>query len=310
MPWIDGIRREMAKVILGKPEVTDYLLVALLAPGHILLEDVPGVGKTMAARTLARCLNLSFHRVQFTPDLLPADITGTSVLDVRQGDLHFREGPIFAHVLLADEINRATPRTQSALLEAMEEGQVSEGGVSRPLPAPFLVLATQNPVELQGTYPLPEAQLDRFLMRIAIGYPERTVEANILERHHHGSALATVTACAAAEDVLAARAEVAAIHVSAAVRDYLVDLANHSRQDQRLALGASPRASLALYRAAQALAYLRAESFVRPDDVQTLLPLVWGHRLMLSPQQLLRGVRIEEILQDILSAVPAPREHI
>lgn len=310
MSWIDDMRREMAKVIFGKEEVTDYLLVALLAPGHILLEDVPGVGKTMAARTLARCLNLSFHRVQFTPDLLPADITGTSVLDVRQGDLHFREGPLFAHVLLADEINRATPRTQSALLEAMEEGQVSEGGVTRPLPVPFLVLATQNPVELQGTYPLPEAQLDRFMMRIAVGYPERAVEADILGHHHHGNPLDAVLAVAGAQEVLAARAEVAQVYVSPAVREYIVDLARQSRQDQRLALGASPRAGLALYRATQAFAYLHGEHFVRPDEVQALVPLVWGHRLVLSPQQLLRGVRAEEVLQDILAAVPAPREHI
>ena len=296
------------RVIVGKRGVIDLLLVALLCEGHVLVEDVPGTGKTMLAKSVARTLDCSFRRIQFTPDLLPSDVTGVSFFNQRTQEFEFRAGPIFSQVVLADEINRATPRTQSALLECMEERQVSLEGETRLLPRPFLVLATQNPIELEGTFPLPEAQLDRFFLRLSVGYPSDADEKDVVRRFRMGSPLDELPAVISVSELAAMQRLVRAVHVSEAVEDYVVRLVRATRLHAALELGASPRATLALYRASQALAGLQGRGYVLPDDVKLLAAPVLSHRLIASAQSRLRGRGAADILTEILGTVPVPVE--
>jgi len=302
------VKANIEKVIVGKGEVIELALVALLCEGHILIEDVPGIGKTTLAKTIARSLSCTFRRIQFTPDLLPSDITGISFFNQKSQEFEFRPGPILTQILLADEINRATPRTQSALLEAMQERQITVDGETMPLPRPFLVLATQNPIELEGTFPLPEAQIDRFLLKIKLGYPSEDDENAILLRFEREDPLDTLTPVVESPALLAMQDEVRTIHVDEAVRQYIVQVARATRQNAALELGASPRATLALYKTAQALAAIRGRSFVIPDDVKYLAPAVLAHRLLISPQARLRGRNREQIVQEVVAAVPVPVE--
>jgi MoxR-like ATPase len=300
--------RNIERVIVGKRDVIDLVLVALLCEGHVLIEDVPGIGKTMLARSVARTLDCSFRRIQFTPDLLPSDVTGVSFFNQRLQDFEFRPGPIFAQVVLADEINRATPRTQSALLECMDERQVSLEGETRPLPRPFLVLATQNPIELEGTFPLPEAQLDRFLLRLSIGYPSETDEKDIVRRFRAGSPLDELPAVVDQATLMTMQRLVREVHVSGAVEDYIVRLVRGSRVHASVQLGGSPRATLALYRSAQALAGVQGRAYVLPDDVKRLAPAVLTHRLITTAQSRLRGRAPADVIAELLATVPVPVE--
>jgi MoxR-like ATPase len=304
------VRDNVARVIVGKDEVVDLLLVALLCEGHVLLEDVPGIGKTKLAKTLARSLGCSFQRVQFTPDLLPTDITGVSVFNQKSGDFEYRPGPIVTQILLADEINRAGPRTQSALLEAMEERQVTVDGVTRPLPRPFIVLATQNPVELEGTFPLPEAQIDRFLMRVALGYPEREEERTILQRFRTSDPGEWINVVATADDVVQAGRQCREVYVHPALEDYMLDLVAASRSHPALMLGVSPRGSLALQRSSQALAALGGRDYVTPDDIKRVALPVLAHRLILNPSARLRSNTAKSVLDELLKQVTVPVEEV
>jgi MoxR-like ATPase len=301
-------RENIERVIVGKRDVIELVLVALLCEGHVLVEDVPGTGKTVLSRSVARTLDCTFRRIQFTPDLLPSDVTGVSFFNQRTQEFEFRPGPIFAQVVLADEINRATPRTQSALLECMDERQVSSEGETRPLPRPFLVLATQNPIELEGTFPLPEAQLDRFMLRLAVGYPSEADEKDIVRRFRSGSPLDELPAVVAPAELLAMQRLAREIHVSDAVEDYVVRLVRASRLHASIELGASPRATLALYRCAQALAGIRGRAYVLPDDVKRLAPAVLTHRMIATAQARLRGRGAAEAVAEIVSTVPVPVE--
>jgi MoxR-like ATPase len=303
-----AVAEAVASVIVGKAEQVDLLLVALLAEGHVLIDDVPGVAKTLLVRTLAASLGLRFARLQCTPDLLPGDVTGSLVFDQKSGDFSFRRGPLFANLVLADEINRATPRTQSSFLEAMEERQVTVEGTTHGLPRPFLVLATQNPVELKGTFPLPEAQLDRFLLRLRMGYPTADEEARILERFRGGDPLAAVAPVAGADDLLAARDVARGVFVSPDIVRYIVELARATRDSEILALGASPRAALALMHAAQAAAALAGRDFVVPDDVVRLAQPVLAHRLILGREALIERRDAEGVVAAVLGSVAAPVE--
>jgi MoxR-like ATPase len=289
-------------VIVGKRDVIELLMVALLCDGHVLIEDVPGVGKTMLARSLAVSLGGQFKRLQCTPDLLPNDVTGVSVYNQATGQFEFRPGPVFVNVLLADEINRATPRTQSALLEAMQEQQVTVDGVSRPLPRPFLVLATQNPIEYEGTFPLPEAQLDRFLLRLSLGYPSPADERQVILNLRREHPITHVRPVADGSDLLAVQPQVWDVHVDESLHDYIVRLVGATRSHPDLALGASPRASLALFKTSQALAALRGRDHVLPDDVKYLVPAALAHRLIVRPESELRGRTARTILSEILEA--------
>ncbi len=302
------IRENIQKVIIGKDEVINQVLVAVLCEGHVLLEDVPGIGKTTLARALAVSLGCSFHRIQFTPDLLPSDVTGLNWFNQKKQEFEFRQGPVMSQVVLADEINRATPRTQSGLLEAMQERQVTIDGVTYPLPRPFLVLATQNPVELEGTFPLPEAQIDRFLLRVAIGYPSHDEENLILERFRASDPLQDLTAVTNPVEIQQMIKERQQIRVEKSLQDYIVRIARTTRENLEIELGASPRATLALYQTAQAWAALHDRDFVLPDDVKKMVPVVLCHRLMIAPQAELRGRRPEELIMDIVSSVPVPVE--
>jgi MoxR-like ATPase len=293
-------------VIVGKDAVIELVLVALLSDGHILLEDVPGTGKTTLAKAIARSIGCTFKRIQFTPDLIPSDITGINVYNQARGAFEFRPGPVMAQIVLADEINRATPRTQSALLEAMEERQATVDGETMRLPSPFLVIATQNPIELEGTFPLPEAQLDRFLLRLAIGYPTEAQEDEMLERFQQDSPLETLDAVVSADELRAMAVAAARVHCEPVVRRYIVSLVTATRAHPGLDLGASPRASLALFRAARSLAAVRGRSCVLPDDAKTLAPAVLPHRLILASQTRLRGRDAAGIVQEVLDNVPAP----
>ncbi len=302
------VKANIEKVIVGKGESIELALVALLCEGHILIEDVPGIGKTTLAKAVARSLGCTFRRIQFTPDLLPSDITGISFFNQKTQEFEFRPGPVLTQILLADEINRATPRTQSALLEAMQERQITVDGETMPLPRPFLVLATQNPIELEGTFPLPEAQIDRFLLKIKLGYPSEDDENAILLRFERDDPLTTLAPVVESPVLLALQDEVRTIHVDEAVRQYIVQVARATRQNAALELGASPRATLALYKTAQALAAIRGRAFVIPDDVKYLAPAVLAHRLLISPQARLRGRNREQIVQEVVATVPVPVE--
>lgn len=302
------LRQNIQKVIVGKDEVIDLALVALLCEGHLLLEDVPGTGKTTLAKTLARSLGCTFQRIQFTPDLLPSDVTGIYFYNQKEQAFNFRPGPIFSQILLADEINRATPRTQSALLEAMQERQVTVDIASHSLPHPFLVLATQNPIELEGTFPLPEAQLDRFLMRISIGYPDAAQENDILLRFERDDPLETLTEVVSPQEILEMQQAVRQIRVEDSVRRYVVDVCRTTRTHPDIELGASPRATMGLYRAVQALAAIRGRDFVIPDDVKTMAPHVLTHRLIVSPQTRLRGRKPQDVIREVVDTVPVPVE--
>ncbi len=296
----------LEKVVLGKRAQLELVVIGLLCQGHILIEDVPGVGKTVLARSLARSLNCAFNRIQFTPDMLPSDVTGVSIYNQEKRIFEFRPGPIMGQIILADEINRATPKTQAALLEAMEERQVTVDGVTYPLPQPFLVLATQNPIEYEGTFPLPEAQLDRFLLRLRMGYPSLFDEMNILEGQKHQHPIQTIEPVFSAQDVLAAAEAIRSVYVSATLKRYIVDLVTRTRDNADVYLGASPRGSLALYRAAQARAALQGRNFALPDDVKALAQPVLAHRIIVSPAARLRELTAERIVQEIVQSQPAP----
>ena len=294
------------KVIVGKREQIELLLVALLCQGHVLLEDVPGTGKTMLARSMAISMGISFKRLQCTPDLLPNDIVGVSVFLQHEGRFEFRAGPVFVNILLADEINRATPRTQSALLEAMQEGQVTVEGSTRALSRPFLVLATQNPIEFEGTFPLPEAQLDRFLIRLEMGYPNRAEERQIIKSQQHGHPIETLEPVVDGRDLIPLGQQVADVHLDESLEDYILSLVEATRHHPDLALGASPRGSLALYKTSQALAALRGRTYVIPDDIKPLAHLTLAHRLIVKPESQLRGHTARSVLAEIIGRIPVP----
>ena len=296
------------KVIVGKREVIELALVALLCEGHILIEDVPGTGKTTLAKAIARSLGCSFQRIQFTPDLLPSDVTGIYFFNQKTQDFEYRPGPIVAQVVLADEINRATPRTQAALLEAMQERQVSIDLETKALPRPFLVLATQNPIELEGTFPLPEAQLDRFLMKIKLGYPSEEDENEILLRYEQQDPLDTLEPVLSSEALLELQKVVPSTTVEKSVREYLVQVTRATRDHPAVELGVSPRGTLALYKTAQALAALRGRDYVIPDDIKHLAPSVLTHRIIIHPQTRLRGRTPEQVVSEIVAQVPVPVE--
>jgi len=304
--FTQALQRNVSQVVIGKAPVIELLLVALLSDGHVLIEDVPGIGKTTLAKALARSINSSFARIQFTPDLLPSDVTGISFFNQKAQTFEFRQGPVFSQLLLADEINRATPRTQSALLEAMQERQVTVDTETYALPRPFLVLATQNPIELEGTFPLPEAQLDRFLLQIRLGYPEAAEEEEMITRYQREEPLAQLQAVASIEDVLALQAQVRDIHLSDDMRRYLVKVVRATREHPSVELGVSPRGTLALTRASQALAALRGRDYVIPSDVQHLAGAVLTHRIHVSPQTRLRGRTPDQVVAEITGTVPAP----
>ena len=302
--FANQIIENVEKVIIGKRAAIELVVVALLCEGHILLEDVPGSGKTMLARSVALSLGSSFKRIQCTPDLMPNDVTGVSIFNQKNGEFEFRPGPIFANILLADEINRATPRTQSALLEAMQEQQVSVDGVTRELPRPFLVLATQNPVEYEGTFPLPEAQLDRFLVCLSLGYPSAQDERQILVNLQHEHPITHLGKAVHESDLLALQHQVWDVHVDETLQEYIVALAAATREHPDLALGISPRGSLALFKAAQALAAVRGRDHVIPDDIKYLAPVSMSHRLIVKPEAQLRGRSASAILDDVLQHTP------
>lgn len=303
-----SLRQNVERVIVGKQSVVELMLVALLCEGHVLLEDVPGVGKTMLAKSLSRSLDCSFARIQFTPDLLPTDITGVSVFNQGTGDFEYRPGPVMSQIVLADEINRASPRTQSALLEAMQERQVTVDGVSRALARPFLVLATQNPIELEGTFPLPEAQVDRFLMRLEIGYPDAEEERLILRRFKESDPLESLGPVATGAELAQVIPLCRQVFVHELIEKYIVAVARASRENEDLALGASPRGTIALYRTSQAIAAMRGRDYVLPDDVQDMAPHVMIHRLIPSAQTRLRGRSVEVLFEDLIAQVPVPVE--
>jgi MoxR-like ATPase len=299
-PIVDNVE----KVIIGKREAIELIMVALLCEGHVLLEDVPGSGKTMLARSVAISLGSSFKRLQCTPDLLPNDVTGVSIFNQKTGEFEFRQGPVFVNILLADEINRATPRTQAALLEAMQEQQVTVDGETRSLPRPFLVLATQNPIEYEGTFPLPEAQLDRFLMRLSLGYPNADDERQILINLWREHPITQLEKVVDGTELLDLQKVVWEVHVDTTLQDYIVSLVASTRAHPDLALGVSPRGSLALFKAAQALAAVRGRGYVRPDDIKDLVPVTLTHRLIVNPDAELRGRSADSILEEILQKTP------
>ncbi|MGB3905589.1 MAG: MoxR family ATPase [Anaerolineae bacterium] len=304
--FAQAVEQNVAKVIIGKTEVTELMLVALLAEGHVLLEDVPGIGKTTLAKALASSLDCTFARIQFTPDLLPSDVTGLNYYNQKIQEFEFRPGPVLSQVLLGDEINRATPRTQSSMLEAMQERQITVDGETYPLPLPFMVMATQNPIELEGTFPLPEAQVDRFLMQLALGYPTEDEEEEILLTYQRDDPLVDLQAVASAEDVLELQREAREIHISTDVRHYILQVVRTTREHEAVDLGVSPRGSLALFRSSQALAALRGRDFVIPSDVQYLCAPVLTHRLHISPRIRLRGRTPAEVVAEIVGSVPVP----
>ena len=304
------IKENVGKVILGKDEIIDLLMTALISGGHVLLEDVPGVGKTTMAKALAKSISCDFKRIQFTPDLLPTDLTGINYFNQKAGEFEFRKGPLFTNILLADEINRATPRTQSSLLECMEELQISVEGDTHKLEKPFFVLATQNPIENYGTFPLPEAQLDRFLMKVKMGYPERAEEQKILDLFDKQSPLETLEAVCSSEEIGTMQQQFTEVAVNKDVSAFILDIIEATRKHESIELGASPRASIALYKAAQAYAYINGRSYVRPDDVIYLAPYVLSHRIILKGLSKHRKAESATLVQDIVSSIPVPIEKI
>ena len=300
------IIENVAKVIVGKTTVVEQALATLVAQGHILVEDVPGVGKTTLSKALAISIGCSFQRIQFTPDLLPSDVTGISVYNQQSGDFNFRPGPIMSQVVLADEINRATPKTQAALLEAMEEHQVTVDGVTHPLQPPFMVVATQNPIEYEGTFPLPEAELDRFLMRLSLGYPDFAEEMAIIERQELTHPIDSLEPVARPEEVVNMQEAAKQVYVDRLVRHYIVTLTEATRSHRDVALGASPRATLGLFRTARALALVQDRDYVVPDDIKMLAPAALSHRIVLSPAARMRGIRSEVVITELLNQVNVP----
>jgi len=303
------VKENVERVIVGKADAVELAIVTLLCEGHLLLEDVPGIGKTMLAKSVARSLGCSFRRIQCTPDLLPSDITGTYIYNQKTADFEYRPGPIMSQVVLADEINRATPRTQSALLEAMQELQVTAEGETKPLPRPFMLLATQNPIELEGTFPLPEAQLDRFLLKVSLGYPSAEDDRIILSRFRQTDPLEELLPVVSSEELIQIQNDCRQVHVAEDVEAYIIRLIHATREHESLQLGASPRAMLALYRAAQALAALRGRAFVVPDDVKYLVFFVLIHRIIPRAESHLRGQTAEEALKEVIDSVPVPVEN-
>ena len=295
-----------SKVIVGKRDVIELAVATLIAQGHLLVEDVPGVGKTMLAKSLATSIGCSFNRIQCTPDLLPSDITGLSIYNQQNGQFEFRQGPLMSQVVLADEINRATPKTQSALLESMEEHQITVDGVTHPLHAPFIVLATQNPIEYEGTFPLPEAQLDRFLMRINLGYPSVEEELEIISEQEMAHPITVLESVTTPSGILEMQEAVNSIYVDSLIREYIVKLTESTRSHPEVYLGASPRASLGLFKTARALALIRERDYVIPDDVKFLAPTVLSHRIILAPSARMQGIRSMDIVDNILSELAIP----
>lgn len=302
------LRENIQKVIVGKADIIDLALIAILCEGHLLLEDVPGTGKTTLAKTIAASLGCTFRRVQFTPDLLPSDLTGIYYYNQKAQEFEYRPGPVMAQILLADEINRATPRTQSALLEAMQERQVTVDIATHALPRPFLVMATQNPIELEGTFPLPEAQLDRFLMKVALGYPDEASENEMLLRFERSDPLDTLNSVVEPDDILSMQQETRTVRAENSVRQYIVNICRATRAHADVMLGASPRATMALYRTCQARAAINGRDFVIPDDVKEMAPPVLTHRLVVNPQTRLRGRVPEDVVREIVDTVPVPVE--
>ena len=300
------ISENIQKVILGKKDEIELAILALLSKGHILLEDVPGVGKTVLAKSLAASLGCSFKRIQFTPDLLPSDVIGVSIYNQKTGEFEYRPGPIIAQVVLADEINRATPKTQSALLEAMEEKQVTVDGVTHSLPEPFLVIATENPIEYEGTFPLPEAQLDRFLIRMAIGYPDKSDEISVLESQHIRHPLEEISQVVSPADILEAQEAVKSVYVDRLISEYIVNITSATREHPDVYLGASPRGSLGIYRVAQARAAISGRDYVIPDDVKSVVLPVLSHRIILNPSARMREVTTESVISNVLESVTVP----
>ncbi len=298
--------QNIEKVIIGKRDTVELSVVALLCQGHLLIEDVPGVGKTMLARSLARSLGCSFSRIQFTPDMLPSDVTGVSIFNQVTREFEFRAGPVMAQVVLADEINRATPKTQAALLEAMEEGTITVDGVTRILPHPFIVLATQNPIEYEGTFPLPEAQLDRFLMRVRLGYPLAADEVRVLERQQYQHPFASLDQVVSVEELVEAQQQVKDIYAAPALKRYIVEIVHQTRVHPEVYLGASPRGSLALFRTAQTRAAMDGRDYILPDDIKALAVPTLAHRVILGPGARLRDLNSEQVVEEVLHNVPVP----
>ncbi len=302
----DRITANVNKVIVGKSAEVQLTVVGLLCQGHLLIEDVPGVGKTMLAKAIARSIGTSFSRIQFTPDMLPSDVTGVSIFNQQTRQFEFRPGPIMAQIVLADEINRATPKTQAAMLEAMEEKQVTVDGVTHVLPAPFMVLATQNPIEYEGTFPLPEAQLDRFLLRLSLGYPSIASEIDVLERQQFAHPIEKLEKVVSVEELRAAQADVRKVYADPAIKSYLVELVTQTRKHPDVYLGASPRGSLALYRSAQARASLNGRDYIIPDDIKALAENALSHRIIIGPAARIKDVTARTVVRDILSSLPVP----
>ncbi len=303
---VQRVINNVERVIVGKAESVAFSLIAVVCRGHILIEDVPGVGKTVLTKAIARSIGCTFKRIQFTPDLLPSDITGVSIYNQKTDNFEFRAGPIVAQIVLADEINRATPKTQSALLEAMEETQITIDGLTYRLPEPFMVMATQNPIEYEGTFPLPEAQLDRFMMNIKLGYPKVSDEMNILDTHQYHHPLDDLEQIMTAEELVLIQQQIRSIHVDPSIREYIVAIANATRNHNNIYLGSSPRGSLALYRTSQALAAIRGRGYVIPDDVKLLTKPTLAHRIIVTPAARVRAITSTAILDEILQSVPVP----